>query len=109
MDNWFIREAGSKSRAPFHHDISYFDFEGFMCFLWLPLASVKKHEGIAWIKGSHLWNKLFLRTHFKEVHQEDWEAGEVNGKTYHLTPDILNNKQDYEFLEWDFELGDCIF
>ena len=37
MDNWFLREAGSKSGAPFHHDISYFDFEGSMCVLWLPL------------------------------------------------------------------------
>ena len=106
MDNWFFREAGSKSGAPFHHDISYFDFEGSMCVLWLPLASVKRHEGIAWVKGSHLWNKLFLRTRFKDGHQED---GEVNGKTYHLTPDILNNQQNYEFLEWDFELGDCVF
>ena len=109
MDNWFFREAGSKSGAPFHHDISYFDFEGSMCVLWLPLASVKRHEGIAWVKGSHLWNKLFLRTRFREGYQEDGEAGEVNGKTYHLTPDILNNKQDYEFLAWDFELGDCVF
>lgn len=109
MDNWFFREAGSKSGATLHHDISYFDFEGSMCVLWLPLDSVIKHEGIAWIKGSHLWNKLFLRTRFKDGHQEDGEAGEVNGKTYHLTPDILNNKQDYEFLAWDFELGDCVF
>ena len=30
MDNWFFREAGSKSSPPFHHDISYFDFEGSM-------------------------------------------------------------------------------
>ena len=37
MDNWFYREAGSKSSAPFHHDITYFDFEGPMCVLWLPL------------------------------------------------------------------------
>jgi len=26
-----------------------------------------------------------------------------------ITPDILNNKDDYEFLQWDFELGDCVF
>ena len=52
--------------APFHHDSSYFDFDGSMCVLWLPLTSVKKQDGIAWIKGSHLWNKLFLRTRFKE-------------------------------------------
>ena len=37
MDNWFLREAGSKSLTPFHHDISYFDVDGTMCVLWLPL------------------------------------------------------------------------
>jgi ectoine hydroxylase-related dioxygenase (phytanoyl-CoA dioxygenase family) len=109
MDNWFFREAGSKTGAPFHHDISYFDFEGSMCVLWLPLESVKKEEGIAWIKGSHLWNKLFLRTRFNEGHLVDGEAGIVNGKTYEITPDILNNQESYEFLQWDLELGDCVF
>jgi len=59
MNNWFFRETGSKSGAPFHHDISYFDFEKSMGVLWSPFASVKKYEGIAWIKGSHLWNKPF--------------------------------------------------
>ena len=89
MDNWFYREAGSKSKPPFHHDISYFDFEGSMCVLWLPLEPVKKEEGIAWIKGSHLWNKLFLRTRFNDGHMVDGEAGIVNGKKYEVTPDIL--------------------
>ena len=28
MDNWFLRQAGATSRPPFHHDISYFDFDG---------------------------------------------------------------------------------
>ena len=40
MDNWFLREAGSKSGAPFHHGISYFDFEGTMCVLWLSLIHI---------------------------------------------------------------------
>lgn len=109
MDNWFFRQAGSKSGAPFHHDISYFDFEGSMCVLWLPLEPVTKEEGIAWIKGSHLWNKLYMRTRFQEGHPVDGKAGEVNGKTYHITPDIVGNKDDYEFLQWDLELGDCVF
>ncbi|MFM1606297.1 MAG: phytanoyl-CoA dioxygenase family protein [Candidatus Pseudothioglobus sp.] len=109
MDNWFYREAGSKLGAPFHHDISYFDFEGTMCVLWLPLEPVSKEEGIAWIKGSHLWNKLYIRTRFQEGHPIDGEAGEVNGKTYDITPDILENKDNYEFLQWDLELGDCVF
>ena len=92
MDNWFFREAGSKSKPPFHHDISYFDFEGSMCVLWLPLEPIKKKDGIAWIKGSHLWNKLFLRTRFNDGHKVDGEAGVVHGKKYEITPDILNNK-----------------
>jgi len=109
MDNWFYREAGSKSKPPFHHDISYFDFEGSMCVLWLPLEPVKKEEGIAWIKGSHLWNKLFLRTRFNDGYMVDGEAGIINGKKYEVTPDILKNKNDYEFLEWDLEVGDCVY
>ena len=109
MDNWFFREAGSKSKPPFHHDISYFDFEGSMCVLWIPLEPVKKQDGIAWVKGSHLWNKLFLRTRFNDGHKIDGEAGIVNGKKYEITPDILKNKNDYEFLEWDLEVGDCVY
>ena len=109
MDNWFFREAGSKSKPPFHHDISYFDFEGSMCVLWIPLEPVKKQDGISWIKGSHLWNKLFLRTKFNDGHEVDGEAGTINGKKYEITPDILANKNDYEFLEWDLKVGDCVY
>ena len=109
MDNWFFREAGSKSKPPFHHDISYFDFEGSMCVLWIPLEPVKKQDGIAWVKGSHLWNKLFLRTRFNDGHKVDGEEGIVNGLKYELTPDIIGNKENYEFLEWDLEIGDCVY
>ena len=109
MDNWFFREAGSTSKPPFHHDISYFDFEGSMCVLWIPLEPVRKEDSIAWIKGSHLWNKLFLRTRFKDGHKVDGAEGVVNGIKYELTPDIISNKENYEFLEWDLEVGDCVY
>ena len=108
MDNWFLREAGSKSAAPFHHDISYFDIEGTMCVLWLPLEPLKKKEGIAWVKGSHLWNKLFLRVLFKDGHKVEGNECTIDGKKYELPPDILGNKDKYEFLQWDCELGDAV-
>ena len=108
MDNWFLREKGSKSSTPFHHDISYFDMEGSMCVLWLPLQYTKKDEGVVWIKGSHLWNKLFLRVLFKDGHKVEGEECLINGKKYELPPDILGNKDKYEFLKWDCEPGDCI-
>jgi hypothetical protein len=52
---------------------------------------------------------LFLRTRFNDGHKVDGEAGIINGKKYEITPDILKNKNDYEFLEWDLEVGDCVY
>ena len=88
MDNWFLREGGSKSKTPFHHDVSYFDMEGTMCVLWLPLQPSKKDEGVAWVKGSHLWNKLFLRVLFKDGHKIEGDECVINGKKYETPPDI---------------------
>ena len=108
MDNWFLREAGSKSSTPFHHDISYFDMDGTMCVLWLPLQPTGKNEGVVWVKGSHLWNKLFLRVLFKDGHKIEGNECIVDGKKYELPPDILGNKDKYEFLQWDCQLGDAV-
>ena len=108
MDNWFLREAGAQSSTPFHHDISYFDVEGTMCILWLPLEPTEKDEAVAWVKGSHLWNKIFLGVHFRDGHKVEGEETKINGKKYENLPDILGNKNKYEFLKWDCELGDCV-
>ena len=108
MDNWFLRQGGSKSSTPVQHDISYFDMYGTMCVLWLPLQPTGKNEGVVWVKGSHLWNKLFLRVLFKDGHKVEGKECIINGKKYELPPDILGNKDKYEFLQWDCELGDCV-
>lgn len=108
MDNWFLREAGSASRPPFHQDLAYFDFEGTMCVLWLPLEPVTKDNGIAFVKGSHLWEKLFMRVRFADGHPT-YEAQEVAGQTYHPPPNIASEPESYDLLQWDLELGDCIF
>ena len=52
MDNWFYRQAGSRGRPPWHHDVSYFDFDGPMCVLWLPLQDTRAAEGISWDSSS---------------------------------------------------------
>jgi ectoine hydroxylase-related dioxygenase (phytanoyl-CoA dioxygenase family) len=108
MDNWFLREAGSTSRPPFHQDLSYFDFEGTMCVLWLPLEPVTKENGIAFVKGSHLWDKLFMRVRFADGHPS-CEPTEVAGRTYHPPPDVNADPDAFELLQWDMALGDCIF
>lgn len=113
MDNWFLREAGSTSRPPFHQDLAYFDFEGTMCVLWLPLEPVRRENGIAFVRGSHLWDKLFMRVRFADGHQAgaraDADGVEVNGRTYYMPPDVAAAPEDFDLLQWDLELGDCIF
>ncbi|MEM9350847.1 MAG: phytanoyl-CoA dioxygenase family protein [Pseudomonadota bacterium] len=108
MDNWFLREAGSSSRPPFHQDLAYFDFHGTMCVLWLPLEPVSKENGIAFVKGSHLWDKLFMRVRFADGHPS-YEPQEIAGQTYHPPPDVNADPAAYDLLSWDMELGDCIF
>lgn len=108
MDNWFLREAGSTSRAPFHQDLAYFDFEGTMCVLWLPLEPVSRDNGIAFVRGSHLWDKLFMRVRFADGHPS-YAPQEVAGLTYHPPPDVSADPDAYDLLGWDLELGDCIF
>ncbi len=109
MDNWFLREAGSASRPPFHHDISYFDFEGSMCVLWLPLEPVSAEDGIAFVKGSHLWDKLFLRVRFGDGHRVDGETCVVNGLSYEPPPDVASEPERYDLAQFDLDLGDCIY
>ena len=50
---------------------------------------------------------IFVLDFKRDIH--DGKAGVVNGKSYDITPDILNNKEDYDFLQWDLEVGDCVF
>ena len=101
----FFREAGSKSKPPFHHDISYFDFEGSMCVLWIPLETVKKEEGIAWIKGSHLWNRLFLRTRFNDGHNVAGVSACVIGKAFNIVTGHEAKIYDGSWSEWALKEG----
>ena len=110
MDNWFMREAGSASRPPFHHDISYFDFVGDMCVLWLPLEPVAKEDGITFVGGSHLWGKHFMRVRFTDGHPAHTDQRvTVNGVTYEPAPDIESDPDSYDLIGFDLDPGDCIF
>ncbi|MEM8858210.1 MAG: phytanoyl-CoA dioxygenase family protein [Chloroflexota bacterium] len=110
MDNWFMREAGSKSRPPFHQDLSYFDFFGTMCVLWLPLEPVTRENGISFVRGSHLWGKHFMRVRFTDGHKAGSDGTTtVNGVTYELPPDINSNPKSYDLIDFDLELGDAIY
>ena len=49
-----------------------------------------------------------MRVLFKDGHNVEGKECIINGKKYELPPDILGNKEKYEFLKWDCEPGDCV-
>ncbi len=107
MDVWFLREAGATAGAPWHHDISYFDFDGPMAVLWVPLEAVDRESAIGFVRGSHLWKRLFMRTFFTG-HRSAGAPGWVNGEHYELPPDVEAEVDPEDVLRFELERGDCL-
>jgi len=85
-----------------------------MAVLWLPLEPVSQENGISFVRGSHLWDKLFMRVRFGDGHTADGQQGDdnvtvVNGESYHLPPDINADPDDFDLVTFDMELGDAIY
>jgi len=103
MDNWFLREAGATTGAPWHHDEPYFDFEGRLCILWFALEPVSAEEGLCFIAGSHRWGKLFVAPQFSAN-----VPFHCTGDAYELVPDLDSCPDRYRRLSFDTEPGDCL-
>lgn len=103
MDNWFLREAGAIDAAPWHHDEPYFDFEGRLCILWLPLEPVARVDGLTFVRGSHRLGQLFAAAQFSEN-----LAFECHGDAYAPMPDFANDPARWQLLSTDMDAGDCL-
>ena len=103
MDNWFLREAGAVDAAPWHHDEPYFDFEGRMTILWLPLEHVGRQDGIQFVRGSHRLGQLFRAEQFSEN-----VAFDCIGDRYAPMPDFAAEPDRWTLLTTELEPGDCL-
>lgn len=104
MDNWFMRESGATSGAPWHHDEPYFDFSGGKkCVFWYPLEPVSVSEGLTFLAGSHQWGQLFMPSHFRE--KTPFE-GDMTG--YRSIDSVEFDAPNHRFLNWEMEVGDCL-
>jgi hypothetical protein len=103
MDNWFMREIGATTAAPWHHDEPYFDFIGPLCVVWLPLEAAPKSEGLTFVRGSHRWGQLFVAPQFSAN-----VPFVCAGEAYSPVPDIDAEPASYELLSWAVGLGDCL-
>ena len=99
-----IKEAGTREISPWHQDLPYYGVEGEqLCSIWLPLDEVPRSACLEFAGGSHRSGKRYVPKKF--VNQKAY--GETTSG-YLDAPDVNANREAWEIMSWDMQLGDCI-
>ncbi len=101
FDQWLIKEPGTETKTPWHHDMTYWPIDGWqICTVWLALDPVTKESGaVEYVKGSHKWGDKYKPVSFSGGDQYKEELPEV--------PDIEANRDQLTFIQFELEPGDC--
>ncbi len=101
FDQWLIKEPGTTTRTPWHHDMTYWPIDGDkISTLWLALDPVTASSGaVEYVKGSHNWRQKFKPASFSGTNQYKEALPEV--------PDIDAMRDELEFVQYELEPGDC--
>lgn len=100
-DSMLVKEPGATDKTAFHQDLSYFHVEGDqLCTTWIPLDPVRPETGaLQFVKGSHLWRKLYRPNYFVSTQSMPDTDGED-------APDFHADRRNAEILCFDTEPGD---
>ena len=101
FDQWLIKEPGTITKTPWHHDMTYWPIDGLqIATLWLALDPVTAETGaVEYVKGSHKWGQKFKPASFSGNNQYTENLPEV--------PDIESMRSELEFIQFDLAPGDC--
>lgn len=101
FDQWLIKEPGTETRTPWHHDMTYWPIDGSqVCTLWLSLDSVDATNGaVEYIRGSHRWGQRFKPASFS--------GGSQYSENLPPVPDIEAVRSTQDIVQFDLEPGDC--
>jgi ectoine hydroxylase-related dioxygenase (phytanoyl-CoA dioxygenase family) len=106
FDHLFVKEPGTQTPTPWHHDQPYWPVRGeHVCSIWLTLDPVTySTSGLEYVKGSHRWGQRFKPENFGASRRAETLSDADNA----IMPDIDGNRDQYTFLSWDMEPGDCL-
>ncbi|MEQ8345155.1 MAG: phytanoyl-CoA dioxygenase family protein [Sneathiellaceae bacterium] len=101
FDQWLIKEPGTPTETPWHHDLPFWPVDGSqVCTLWLALDPVTVQTGaVEYVTGSHRWGKRFRARSFSGVNRYDEDLPEV--------PDIEALRDGLSFVQHELQPGDC--
>lgn len=100
-DSLLIKEPGSRTRTPWHHDLPYWPVRGEqICSVWIALDRVTRaNGGMEYVAGSHRWGKMFSPRYFD---------GTAPDTKFEPAPDIDANRGSYRILHWELDPGDVL-
>lgn len=113
-EHTLVKEAGTSSRTPWHHDQPYYCIGGDQnVSFWIALDPVPKSSGLRFVAGSHRWGRWFVPRRFADhvpyVDQEFADGSEADGqREFELVPDVDSELDQHEILAWDVEPGDIV-
>jgi len=92
FDQWLIKEPGTITKTPWHHDMTYWPINGWqIATLWLALDSVTAETGaVEYVKGSHKWGQKFKPASFSGNNQYTENLPKV--------PDIESMRDKFEHI-----------
>lgn len=104
-DQLFVKEPGTSTPTPWHHDQTYWPVVGdHVCSVWVTMDPVSSEtSGLEYIRGSHRWGRRFNPADFGEMSLEM-----LHDAANEMMPDIDADRAAYDFLSWDMEPGDCL-
>ncbi|MEM7223830.1 MAG: phytanoyl-CoA dioxygenase family protein [Pseudomonadota bacterium] len=105
-DTIFFRARGTQAPSPFHQDMPYWPVKGRQaCSIWMPLVPVAKQSALAFVPGSHRWEKDFARPKFSASDPHDLKS---EAESYAALPPVEANQSRYGVVSWDMAPGDCV-
>lgn len=101
FDQWLIKEPGTPTRTPWHHDLPFWPVDGNqICTLWLALDPVTVGTGaVEYVAGSHRWGQRFKARSFSGVDRYGEDLPDV--------PDIEAMRDRLTLVQHELEPGDC--
>lgn len=104
-DQLFVKEPGTSTPTPWHHDQTYWPVTGdHVCSVWVTMDPVTSEtSGLEYVRGSHRWGRRFNPEDFGEM-----SLAMLHDAANETMPDIDADRDDYDFLSWDMEPGDCL-
>jgi ectoine hydroxylase-related dioxygenase (phytanoyl-CoA dioxygenase family) len=104
-DQLFVKEPGTSTPSPWHHDQTYWPVLGDqVCSIWVAMDPVSREtSGLEYVRGSHRWGRRFKVQAFG-----DRSLPGLDVPSNEDIPDFNANRHQYQFLSWDLEPGDVL-